>query len=856
VELLAGNPVVSREGPALPGLEDLEHTSPAMREWLPDWVYAIRNAAVNEQSALTLHSPPRPGEPATLGSAILTTTTRERLIDLHGPGPFRLQPVVVRGCDRLVIRGAGDDRPLIIVESGSAATGTAGNLHLIGGVLELRNVHLVAESAATGTKRSLLSVAGGTLVMRDCSVTVPDESAPVTVAQVRESATEHYDSRVYLENALIRGASATAIEVAGARADIVVSGSLLASDTSPLVVAEVSTAAGSEPASEGVSTAAESTAAESAVDAAAPKEPVPAVIVRVLGSVLRTRSGALRLSQPPSDEIQRGLIQTRRSLLGSGGGEDSVLLDLAPWPARSTNVSGQPRIAGLRWRQESTWLAGWPTLVRLGDEAARSPGEWETFWGQSVPADALTEAPLPSAGPVSRIGSAALAAWVNLAPRAIVPGARPGVAAAVPEPPQALLEKLLLLSRRPQLPAGFGEPRSDAPRLSYDLRTMQKSLPELLASAEIPDGASVQLSGIGLVSVPPITLRNKTLRLEFLQAAEGAPLTIRPEAPAGKTAEAFITVDGGRLELIGARIQSTPSRTRSAPATLLLVHDADLVVRNCQLEGGPIEGESVPAIIDWRRTAGTGPRRCAWIADTQVVGPQPLLTADVDRRLLVVENCLLAGTGQGLELRSGVGAAEVAPADEGWVVLDHNTFLTGQTALRLSGNWQGRSSPAVRVVSTACVFAPTPGASTTATAVLAHPDGMPAGSLFDWWESRNGYAPAIRRFRVAGAATGSEQLFDQEWVRFWGPDHVEMPHSGVNGVVLATVLTSLNRLSPPDVALARACTATSGDVDGGPIGIRVTKVGPLGRPAVSTTPPGASGTPATPRTPPGRRPDF
>jgi hypothetical protein len=194
---------------------------------------------------------------------------------------------------------------------------------------------------------------------------------------------------------------------------------------------------------------------------------------------------------------------------------------------------------------------------------------------------------------------------------------------------------------------------------------------------------------------------------------------------------------------------------------------------------------------------------------------------------------------------------------EGWIVADHNTVLIGRTGIVLAGPSQGRTSAAVRVISTACVFAPAPGGGADGAAVLRHPEGMQPGRLFDWWENRNGYAPAIKVFRISGAAEGSAppQDFRRDWVGYWEAGRVESPHLGVNGVLMAMVLTSLGNLTPPDVALSRSCTGATGAPDGSAIGIRTSAVGPLGRVASPATGPSSPQTPAN-RQNPANRPDF
>ncbi len=389
---------VTRQGESFPGLDDAGgHETPLAREFLPDWVYAVRNAPTEGLTKVVVESPPRAGSVGTIEAAIHQSPARERVIELKGNGPFPLRPTVVQGCQRLILRAAEGSEPIILLQGNPDDTKGEGYLHLSGGVLELNGLHVLAQTVVTGQPRTLLSVTGGTIVLRNCSVTIPEEAGPTIAVRVTASAGFDFPSRVLLERCLIRGRLATAVDCRGPRADVVIGGSLLANESSPLVSAEV-VAAAAPPASEPPAAPAGNPAppAGHASEAAAGPSASAgstALFVRVLGSVLWTNGEALRLSQPASLSIQRGVVQLRRSILASAGGDTATLLGLPAWPGRSTSLSGQPRVAGLMWRQERSWLAGWPTLVRLGETSAASEGEWQSFWAAPLETASLTSAP-------------------------------------------------------------------------------------------------------------------------------------------------------------------------------------------------------------------------------------------------------------------------------------------------------------------------------------------------------------------------------------------------------------------------------------------------------------------------------
>jgi serine/threonine-protein kinase len=841
---------VDRSNQTFPGLEGIEDLkSAAAKDLVPDWVIALRKVDTSGVTPVVVESPPRLGTEASIDAALQRTAGKQRVIELKGPGPFLLRPVVVQGCEHLLIRAAEGSDPLVLLAGVPDATRGHGHLQVDGGVLELRKIHMVARVSTAVESTAIFKATGGTVALRDCSITVPGESSATLVTRAEDSSKRAFASRVLLENCLIRGARATAASVSGSRSEIVVGGCLLANESGPLIEAQLAAAAPKPEPKPAAATSPDSAplakpAPSQPADkpAKAPAAPERALTVRLLSSVLWSNGEVLSLRQPVGDAVLRSSVRLRHSIAVSAGGDAATLLELPEWPSRSTTVSGQPRLAGLTWSQEQSWLAGWPTLIRLADEPVTEADGWSSFVGTPLETGAFDPAAaLARSVELEQVTFDQMRDLQAKVPAEAASGAQVGVADSLPRPPAALIDKHLLLAGRPQMPVGFVELAAAAQVVKYDLKTLKRDLSELLGSAEVPDGAHVQFAGLGLVNLPPIHLQNKSLRIEFVQSAEGAPLTIRPEPAQGSVPEAWLVVEGGRLDLIGARIQASQSRTRESPLRLILARDCDLTIRQCSFDGPPGGDDVTQGLIDWVQSKPGDTRRHAYIANSQFVGGQPLFSADVDARLLQLENNLFAGRGDGVVLRSSVGAAPVPRVREGWVLLDHNTLLIGRYGLQFAGITTGRTSPAVRVLATANVFAPAPGSD--ATCLLRQSEGMTAQNLFDWWGRNNGYAPALKQFRRSAATIDPAvtQDFNADWKTFWTSEHEEASHVGLNGVMLETVLTSLQGIAPSLVLLSRNCTGISGAPDGTSLGIRADRVGPLGGVAAAgTTNPTAS----------------
>ncbi|MFV0446160.1 MAG: serine/threonine-protein kinase [Planctomycetaceae bacterium] len=861
---LADAPVnLRREGPPLTGMDDLpDLNAKAARELAPDWVFALRQAPRDAMPTVTLDSTKT--SPVSLNAVLARQSGPQRRLLLKGQGPFTLRPAIINGCERLVIEAAEGDAPVVLLDGWPDGTDDRGQLHLRDGVLELHGLHLVAPSNPQATPKPLLSVTGGTIVFSHGSVTVPNESGPTVLADVVGSKQFHHPSRAWIDSALIRGAKLTVATLIGDHVDVVVTGSLLLGGTSNLIVAEVVPS----PESPATATSEPAPAAPEGPPVAQAEAPPPGpappadsadepeLNVRLIGSVLSTNGELLQLKQAGSQQILRGSVRLHRSICSARSGTSATLLSLSQWPSRSTSVSGQSKLAGLSWSMDASWIAGWPTLLRVGQETVTDANTWGDFLGRPLAAGSVaSQVETGKAINLERV----MGDWVkrlnSQVPRELAAAKKQGVPGTWPDPPAEAIDKFLLLTGRPQLPADFESLPEDRKRLQFDLKSVKGDLNELLNGDSVPDGAHVQISGVGLVPLRPLRLSNKSLCIEFIQGGDGGALTIRPDPKPGESAAAWLEVNGGRLDLIGARIQASPSKTRESPSRLVLIRDADFTIRNCSLEGTLASEPDAPGLIDCVQSEAPSRRGYGLIRDTQILGSQPLISADVDRRLLVLSNNLLASRNDGVVFRSRSEPAAIAREQEGWVILQHNTLLFGSVGMRFDGLAAGRQAPAVRLLSRENVFGISPGAS-AASVLLQHPPSMTAGNLFDWWETRNGYAPAIKQFRRSQPdAAVSEQSFSSDWVGFWTPEHVESPHLGHNAVLFATVLSSLNSLTPPLVSLSRSSSGFSGAEDGSPIGVRPGSVGPLGTvttAAPATATPGQQGK----TLPPSNRPNF
>ncbi|MEZ6065284.1 MAG: serine/threonine-protein kinase [Planctomycetaceae bacterium] len=841
--VVAGLPrAVDRSG-SFPGFGDLpDLNSPLAKQWLPDWVFAIRSDSPAGLRRIQVRSD---GEnSSTIAQAIRQLNGESGVIELIGDGIFPLAPIDAGKVGRLVIRAADKSQPLVVQSGNLPPDQPKAHLQLSSGLLELEGLHLLIPASQPVSGRAVFGVQDGTLRMNRCTLTVESGGPAVTLCDLRNEADSKQAARLLIENSLLRGGQLTAIRAHGPQIDLILGGTAIVSSSGALLDVALKSSAVDTPAADASAPTASTTAGDSS-PAVAPAGADS--FVRVYGSSLLSGGSILRTRPSGAAAGDPLKLQVRNSQLTrvASDGEAGPLLDGDGWTAASSITKS----TGLEPQLLKVAISGWEQLARLGPGGTSRIDDAEKWQAAFDSPLGTEELPLnTSPAQVSSPAAMTLAVMRKLSDSYAPPTPRFIDLANTADAPQAAIDRHLLLANRPQLPETFRQIPGDSQVIEADLRDRVATLSEWLGGDEVPDGAVVRLTGVGLVELPPLRFDDKRLTLEFVQGT-GAPLVLRPGS--GGNAEASIVVNGGRLDVVNANLQATPSPTRETPPRLLRVNGGEFSIRN-SLIAGSFAGEQRDApLIEWTGQASGPGRLHAAILDTQIIGQQPLIAANVDQRLLVIDNCVLGSGVDCVELRSQVGAAEVSRPQEGWVLLDSNTFLTGRNALRFTGLSAGRQRPAVRVIAHENVFSITPGVDGSRASVATLPGGMTGGNLFDWWEQRNAYAEQFERFRGSADGGGAKQSLQQHWVDFWGREHVQQPVAGRSAVLFANVLTSLAALEPRLVTINAASTANKSASDGGPLGARIDRVGPLGGKGTAT--PATGGKPAG--TPSGR-PDF
>ncbi len=827
---------IDRTGPPFPGTDDLPGAeSAAGRRFVPDWVYALRSLPTEPLQSVSVGTGAT-GGPTGIAEAIQRLRGAHREIRLAESRIYPLDRFVIENAEQVRIVGEPGTEPILLVEENPEPRAPA-LVQMRGGVLHVEGVHLHVRSGSQSAQ-TLFGVTRGVLVLKNCSVTIEEGAGPITLANVSSPDAEAA-ARVLFEQCLIRGSDVRVVRVAGPKADVVIGGSLVATQTGPVVDMELHEAVVSESASDPEP----STGLRTRDSESASGPPTGLSYVRLLGSTVIAGGEGLRVATRNETPASRLELQLRRTILATSPGADSTMLTLANWPAgpRTDGV----RMPHLNWFAEKSVLSGWDTLIHLAGTTTSTRvhdrEQWKGFWSQELSEEATVslDDQVP-AGELSHIGVEAATRLSEAVPAGIGTGASVGAVPPLPVPGKSQLEQLRVATSRPSLPEEFRILAEPTEVIRLDLRADRRRIADLLQGDSLPDGARLQLTGSGLRELPPVHIKGRSLQLEFLQAGGDVPLVVRPEAVSGRKPAAMFLIDDGRLDLMNGRLElAGPAET--VPSQLVLARNADVVIRQCMLTGAVGASATVPLISF---EAGKGGRRHALLQKSMLVAEQSLLGTR-GSGLLAIEDCILVSGHSLLELQRSDST------DGLWIDIDHTTLLAGKTHVDLKGVIQPRPTLSVRE----SVYGTTPGKDAANVCLLTQPGALKEPGI-EWWDNRNGYASSLRRFHSGGGSGERPQSFLEDWSDYLGDGHLQRPVNDSNAVLFATVLTSLRSIAPRDFALSPGCSSAHAAEGGGPLGARVDRVGPSLESTRPSAPPQAPQAPGGGANRPLQAPDF
>lgn len=647
-------------------------------------------------------------------------------------------------------------------------------------------------------QNALFLVRGGTLTLRNCSITVVNPKGQsfsvVRVASARPS-------KIRFEQTLVRGQGASTVRLAEGPGSVAVLSSVLISGTAPVFAFAAETAPSSHQ-------------------------------VHIARSVLVARSPIFEWSTPPVGQRPKAVVI--RALASTFACFEGA----SPASLMATKAGLEPEDL-VQWLGESNFFAGWNALVATGSEydikvrnlsAARRHA-----WASSDAKSQEIALAWPEPSRIDRIVPGELTSLAT---------ARVATLGRVPSPSRFLHEKTVNAFETPRIPelaprasvtmsrpgAGIGPgmggmirpgpPGSNPPKAqgAAPKKAPGKAAKSVLKNSEKDDGTPAWdgelnfdtadptwsgdlgrfLNAQKFSSVPRVRVHvvgQGSYRWTPVRMPDGVSLEILVEpAPGGgrglpswspvsaSEAEALIQVKGASLVLSGVVL----SRDRSSrPKSLVRVDDGHLVLERCRLIAPGVVDEGGGGLLAFHAPttrpfpSAQGPFStvvdrpvCHLIDCILITGGDPL-TAEVGRGLVALSNCAIAS---GRSLVSLLPAKVARGRFEADLVLDHCTFAAERNFVKV-GPWKGSEPGPDRpwlISSRSCAFVyDYAGTARDAVLLRIDPGAMSHGAIF--WQGNND-AYEVPHFTVAGDATpAATPLPDvqRQWVDLWEANHIQ-----------------------------------------------------------------------------------
>jgi serine/threonine-protein kinase len=838
----SGQGVLIGSGGASVGIRDLR-----FQKDFPAWVGEQRQPRI--LTKLIVNSGASgPNTHPTLASALDAAPATGAEIELIGTGPFTLRPVTISGKARVVLRGQGNARPLLVLLPPRRAAEMPALLHFMNGNLELFGVDLVLDASTfnSSSRIAAVRVTGGSLYVEDCSLAVVGSSKSNLVALQLDDPRTQPDqkpgggTRLLVSRSSIRGSILTGLLCQSASVDAVVRDSLFITRDAPVVQFD---------------------RAANAVESDERR-------LLVAFSTLSSRSGAVVFSTRDTDQYIRTDVKLLNSLVAAEpGAADPRLLTIDGW----SRANASSLLANfIEWKSTDSAYLGWKKLAWIqpdGIVAAANPADWKKRWKDGgdpedfvpdpwpeFPLDDLVQLDLDALQPDS-VGVETVKTSGQGWPGCSLDGLHFG--------DLSLLAAVLDHSARPDLPARLLQTPPAAKLIRVDVT--REDLGRFIARQKLDDNTIIVATGSGIQSTSPITVQKNRLRLRFEHDPE-RPLMLMPKVAPGSKDTAMFSVTSGALELENAVLLTYPldkptPDNPTAPAWYIQASDSDVVLRHCRVQAPLLSSSGSRGIIRWTRSEGAAPSRSPnadidnhlAIFDSFLLGIGTLLDIDARRRGVFVRNSVLASRDTVFTFNLGSQDADIS----GTFDMDSSTLAAGESVFKVQG--ASLSGPATNPLSCFvehCVFGPSirSGAGKPPpVTLLVHQGPVLEQRQLAWWERGNAYATDLAYFVQAagGEKPTAAQAIGPAWQSIWGTDRIQRPLTGDNAVKLDGELpTNRGKLEPVDFQLSTKCKAFAWRDGQSPVGVDVYAMKlPDLRSETGTAKPGKKTKPTTPTKP-------
>jgi hypothetical protein len=683
---------------------------------------------------------------------------RETIIEIRDNGPLFETSVPITG-RRVVIRPAKGYRPLLAwdVQPGGA-TRLPYLFSVSQGAIRLENLDLVVKCTEAGQAGlgGLIRVDNGEVAAEGCTISVSGrQRSDFAVIQLASGACACRLDRCYL-----RGVDLMALNVLTPQAEIMLRGCLIVGGNRPLL----------DVLGKGGSFRTNVSVAQSTLVAG--------------HTLLRVRPASPLDKEPAIHFLGWDTLLARFGI--QGGGE---LLDLQD-DVGTTNM---------KWEAVNCLYAGWQSLLRQGAKtiAGNDLDGWHAQWQQKA-GDMALELTWPAV--LDADPSETPPANFRTTGEKVARGGTAGATflgcdlAALPP----VRDKWLWLTYERFPIADYFVPSADqAPEIAtqpegffhgarLDVTTVDLGayLREVLKTQPPGPKIVMHLHGKGKAPCSPIRIKGASLVLYFEPSQkEEERLFLAPANAADR--EAWIEVEDGNLDLLGACLRYPNSRGVSVPAYLLKITSGDLRIAGCELRG--VLGQAGPSFQGLIRFAGagsvgagsgsvgagspdpapTGMHECA-LTDSVLLSGKGCIHGSSAGTRIRLTNCVAVAGGEVLHLDPNPAVTQRQQAQ---CILDHNTIAARRAVvdLREGSSWVPPVAP-ILVQAKSNVFLAAFGAVSPPSALLVFEGDALAHGLMVWQEVGSIYDKRIRDFAALEQTTVSPVAQPESlWTRLWGP---------------------------------------------------------------------------------------
>ena len=749
----------------------------------------------------------------TLEEAVSKTTAKEFIVELQTAGMHVWEePIVLDGRSLILQTGADKPGTILIKNTGALANGL---ITLRRGELFLQNLHfgLLGYDLPGENDLTLIRADDANVLVKNCSFTTEESrAAPVTLCQVLQGRSQ--GNRCLFEQSVIRGAFWKPFVVNANQLKLQLQGCLV-------LVAEQPVFTLNHP---GSAVRLNQRGAE--IDFSEREVAVSDSYVVCQGTSVVLHNSTSDLNVPPTQ------IRTRNSCFvttssGSVAARSQPFMTVSNWPENVLSTDGRAKLSLLNWLAEESQFAGWPLRLQASTHntnnhfRAENDAEWQEFWGDPGLGGEWNSA-VVKAPPAQKLSQASGQALPQLG---LTAAARPPVETMtrleqlpLPELDQQVWRATLAHQTRPtvSLPDPF---TAEVPRLTLDLN--KQDLGEFLAAASTPAKAIIEARGFGLRTCTPLNIGLRQFKIQFVTEPGRAPLTLRPIPAKGNTSGKsvpWMNVEGGMLILEKGTFRLDPPAKNPQPSAFIEARGGRVQLRQCYVTAPLENSSSLKAIVQMNAGEPNADTPLLHLESSYLQSGGTLVQVDLQACRLLADNCVLVSQGYGFDLRHAGGEK----AKTGWFEVTNCTL-----AARRGSFYFDLAAPAAHVKPfvqgflSENVFAPpVPSEDKNAPApvVIAakgNLDQLP--SRLWWWETRNGYAPAV-------AASFQKQPLEQIWPQFWGPGHVTEPLFGPEGVLLKEEPINVKQLRPSSFTLFSQAKATRWGQGEKPLGAATTSL--------------------------------